>query len=119
MLGHHIVIPVHLHGTLAANASGRFSLPFASTLVAVQGVASNDSSATLLVGTTADDDKYLTAFAIGDSEVPVTKSWDDFVGGMPPHVAEGTVVEWLLDFDGDAGTAAQNVTILFVFAEGI
>lgn len=114
----HIVIPVHLHGTLAANASGRFSLPFGATLEAVQSVASNDSDATLLVGTTSTSNAYLTAHTIGDSEVPVTKSGSAFVGGQAPYIAAGTVLEWLLDFDGSAGTAAQNVTILFVFAEG-
>lgn len=114
----HIVIPVHLHGTLGANASGRFSLPFGALLEAVESVASNDSDATLKVGTTSDDDAYLTAHTIGDSEVPVTKKAADFVGAQAPYLTAGTVLEWTLDFDGSAGTAAQNVTLLFIFAEG-
>jgi hypothetical protein len=118
MQGTLFTIPVHLHGTLAANASGRFELPFASQLVRVSSVASNNSDATLLVGTTSDDDAYLTAHTIGDSEAPVTKGRADFVGGEYPHLAAGTVLEWLLDFDGSAGTAAQNVTIVFWFTEG-
>lgn len=118
MIGNHVAIPVHLHGTLAANASGRFSLPFNATLKAVMSVASNDSDATLLVGTTSDDDAYLLAHTIGDSEVPVTKTQANFVGGQCPHLMSGTVLEWLLDFDGAAGTAAANVTIIFFFTEG-
>ena len=118
MQGTKFTIPVHLHGTLAANASGRFALPWDCSLIAVSSVASNNSDATLLVGTTADDDAYLTAATIGDSEVPVTKGRSDFVGGEYPHLAAGTDLEWLLDFDGSAGTAAQNVTIVFWFTEG-
>lgn len=118
MQGNIFTHSVHLHGTLAANASGRFVLPFDCSLLRVSSVASNNSDATLLVGTTADDDAYLTAATIGDSEVPTTKSRTDFVGGEYPHIAAGTVLEWLLDFDGSAGTAAQNVTIVFWFSEG-
>lgn len=118
MQGNIFTHSVHLHGTLAANANGRFVLPFDCSLLRVSSVASNDSSATLLVGTTTDDDAYLTAATIGDSEVPVTKSRADFVGGEFPHILAGTVLEWLLDYDGSAGTAAQNVTIVFWFSEG-
>lgn len=118
MQGNLFTNTVHLHGTLAANASGRFVLPFDCSLLRVSSVASNNSDATLLVGTTADDDAYLIAHTIGDSEVPTTKSRTDFVGGEYPHIAAGTVLEWVLDFDGSAGTAAQNVTIVFWFSEG-
>lgn len=118
MQGSKFPITVHLHGTLAANASGRFALPWDAQLIAVSSVASNDSDATLLVGTTSDDDAYLVAHTIGDSEVPVTKTRANFVGTEYPHIAAGTVLEWLLDFDGSAGTAAQNVTIVFWFTEG-
>ncbi len=118
MQGTLFTIPIHLHATLAANASGRFVLPFDCQLVRVSSVASNNSDATLLVGTTGDDDAYLTAHTIGDSEVPATKTRADFVGGEFPHLSAGTVLEWLLDFDGSTGTAAQNVTIVFWFTEG-
>lgn len=118
MQGNLFTHSVHLHGTLAANASGRFVLPFDCSLIRVSSVASNNSDATLLVGTTADDDAYLTAHTIGDSEVPATKSQADFVGAQFPHILAGTVLEWLLDFDGSAGTAAQNVTVVFWFTEG-
>jgi hypothetical protein len=36
----------------------------------------------------------------------------------PPHFAKGSVITWLVDFDGAAGTAAADVMILFSFLEG-
>jgi len=114
---------VHLHGTLAANAQGAFALPCGSTLVEVSAVGSNANDATLQVGTSADADGVMTAAAIGDSSVPGVKNAADFDGALcdqvaGPHFAAGTVVTWLLDFDGAAGTAAQDVDLLFVFLEG-
>jgi len=123
MDGMRILVPVHLHGTLAANAQGAFQLPCGATLVEVSAVASNDSDATLLVGTSADADGVMTAAVIGDSSVPVVKNAAGFDGALcdqvsGPHLADGTIITWLLDFDGAAGTAAQNVGILFTFLEG-
>jgi hypothetical protein len=126
MQGMLLPFQVHLHGTLAANASGRFKLPVAATLMEISASASNNSDATLQVGTAADDDGLLTATAIGDSEAVVTFDRDDWNGALYPDVenidyprfAEDTVIEWVLDFDGASGTAAQNVSITFVFIEG-
>ena len=123
MDGMRMVVPVHLHGTLAANASGAFVLPCGATLVEVSACASNDSDATLQVGAAADADGVMTAAVIGDSSVPVVKNAADFDGALCDqksgyHAAKGTVFTWVLDFDGSSGTAAQNVDILFTFLEG-
>jgi hypothetical protein len=126
MQGHLFTFNVHLHGTLAANAGGRFKLPVAATLKEVQASASNDSDATLDFGTAADPDGYLSAVTIGDSEAVSTYDNDDWDGALYTdadnieniHLAEDTVMEWALDFDGSAGTAAQNVSLTFVFIEG-
>src|SRR5512135_3766963 len=107
MDGMRFTVPVHLHGTLAANAQGAFALPCPATLVEVSACASNDSDATLKVGTSADDDGIIAAAAIGDSSAP--KVWDrgDFGGalvtGQLYHGARGTIVSWALDFDGSSG----------------
>jgi len=108
----------HIAGTLAANIDIRFKLPCDCSLVHVSAVASNDSDATLKIGTSTDDDAYLAASAIGDSNVPVERDRDDFVGGQFPHVTRGTSMAFALDFDGAAGTAAQNVTFVATFLEG-
>ncbi len=122
-MGQLLVFSVHLHGTLAANASGRFKLPCAATLKEVQGSASNDSSALLDFGTAADPDGYLSAVEIGDSEAIATLDNDDWDGALYTdadnveniHLPEDTVMEWLLDYDGASGTAAANVSLHFVF----
>jgi hypothetical protein len=118
MQGKHLIFPVHIPGTLAANVTFHWKTPMPLQLVEIQAVASNDSDATLKVGTTSDDDAYLTAGVIGDSAVPVVKDKDDFVGTQPVHIAAGTVILATLDFDGAGGTAAQNVTIVLTFTEG-
>lgn len=123
MDGMRFVVPVHLHGTLAANAQGTFQLPCAATLVEISACASNDSDATLQVGTSADADGIMTAVAIGDSGTPAVKNASAFDGALadatnPLHLADNTIVSWVLDYDGSSGTAGQNVTILFTFLEG-
>ena len=124
MEGLRFTVDVHLHGTLGANAQGVFSLPCGATLVELSACASNDSDATLKVGTSADDDGVFAAATIGDSSTP--KIWDkgDFSGALGvagsglPHFAKGTIIAWVLDYDGAGGTASANVDLLFTFVEG-
>lgn len=118
MQGNHFVVTFHIPGTLAANITPVFTVPFDCSLEHVSAVASNDSAATLKLGNSGDDDAYLAECAIGDSGTPVEKGRADFVGGQYPHIANGTVFTATLDYNGDAGTAAQNVTILLTFSEG-
>ena len=113
----------HIPGTLSANITIRFTAPFDCQLVHVSAVASNDSDATLIVGSSADTDGYIASAAIGDSGTP--KEFEgiaDFDGALAgsqyPHIADGTVVVATLDYDGSSGTAAQNVTLVFTFTEG-
>jgi hypothetical protein len=113
----------HIPGTLSANVDIRFIVPSDCTLVHVSAVASNDSDATLAVGPATDTDGYITAYAIGDSLTPNEKEGlSDFDGavanGQYPHIADGTIVVLALDYDGAAGTAAQDVTIVLTFVEG-
>jgi len=124
MIGTRIPITIHLHGTLAANAVGTFRLSCPATLIHVSAVASNNSDATLKIGTSADDDGILVAVAIGDSATPTVFDRGDFDGALISpagecyHGAETTVYSWTLDYDGASGTAAQNVEIIFTFTEG-
>ena len=87
MDGMRILVPVHLHGTLAANAQGVFQLPCGATLVEVSAAGSNANDATLQVGTSVDADGILTAVAIGDSSVPVVKNAADFDGALCDQVS--------------------------------
>jgi len=113
----------HVPGTLTADLNIRFTAPMNCTLLHVSAVASNDNDATLKIGDSSDDDGYITAFAIGDSNTPVEKgAITDFDGELAdsqyPRISDGDVVVLTLDFDGSSGTAAQNVTIVLTFAEG-
>jgi len=118
MQGKHLIFPVHVPGTLAANVVFHFKAPFPLQLVGVQAVTSNASNATIIVGTAADDNAYLTVQDVGDSAAPAEFDKDDFVGGQPVHIADDTVIMVTVDFDGSSGTAAQNLTVVLIFTEG-
>jgi hypothetical protein len=118
MQGNKQTIFIHIPGTLAANIVPKWKAEQDATLLHVSAVASNDSSATLKIGTSADDDAFLAEAAIGDSGTPVEKRRADFVGGELPRIARGELVVLTLDYDGASGTAAQNVTLALTFAEG-
>jgi hypothetical protein len=108
----------HIPGTLAANIVPKFTAHADMTLLHVSAVASNDSDATLIIGNSGDTDAYLESCTIGDSGTPVEKARANFVGSQFPRITDGTIVVITLDFDGSAGTAAANVTIVLTFAEG-
>jgi hypothetical protein len=118
MLGNHVVVSVVYDGTLAANKVFYWKAPFRCSLVEVSAVASNSSSATLKIGTPADDDSALVAAAIGASGTPVVFDLDNFVGGGYSQFEAGTTLVLTLDYDGASGTAAQNVNIVATFLEG-
>ena len=108
----------HIPGTLGADLAIVFTAPSDCQLIHSSAVASNDSDATLKIGTTSDDDAYLEAGVIGDSSVPVEKGRTDFIGDQFPRISDGDVVKLTLDHDGGAGTAAADVTIVLTFLEG-
>jgi hypothetical protein len=116
---------IHVPGSLAANLDIRWTVPSDCTLVHVSAVASNDSDATMAIGTSANDDGFLEACVIGDSSTPVEKAVADFDGDLlsdpgsePPRLSDGDVFVILIDFDGDGGTAADDLTLVLTFQEG-
>ena len=123
-------IPIHIHGTLAANAEGSFSLPFAATLQEIQFSNSHASSDAILVcGTAADANGFITGGLIGDSSTPKIYDGKDngdmdgalFTGNDEVdyiRVAKSTVIEWAVDYDGAGGQAAINMDLIFIFEEG-
>jgi hypothetical protein len=114
---------VHLHGALAANARGEFSLPCGATLVHVSLCNSAATDAVLDVGTSVDPNGILSAAAVGDSGTPNAFEPGDFNGALVDgvsgyHFAKGDVLDWDLDYDGAAGTAGANLSMVFTFVEG-
>ena len=115
----------HIPGTLTANITIYFAVSAPCSLVHVSAVGSNANDATIMLGTSADTDGFLAAVAIGDSGTPVEKERADFDGALltdagkeSPRLADGDIFVATLDFDGSAGTAAADVTLVFEFTEG-
>jgi hypothetical protein len=102
----------YIPGTLAANQVIEVAADRNWKLLHVSAVASNDSDATLIIGNDGDTDAYLESSTIGDSDVPEEFSRDDFVNGEFPTHEKGDVFVITLDYDGDGGTAAQNVVLV-------
>jgi hypothetical protein len=107
----------HIPGTLGANISIVFKVPFNCHLFHISAVASNDSDAKIAV-TNNSSTTYLTAATIGDSGVPKVFTAASFDAGVAPKFSKGGAVAVTLDFDGASGTAAHDVTIVLTFEEG-
>jgi hypothetical protein len=123
MQGTRFTVSVHIHGTLAANASGEFRLPCDAALVHVSLSNSAATDAILDLGTSADPDGILADAAVGDSHTPNIFEATDWTGalataGSPYHMIKGTTIDWDLDFDGSSGTAAANFMMVLTFTEG-
>ncbi len=118
MLGDVFTIAYHTAGTLAANHTFRFKLPFDAQLIHVSAVGSNANNGIIDIGTSADADAYLDAKDIGDSGTPAEFDKDDFVGTEYPHIAAGTIIAAALDYDGASGTATADYTLVMTFSKG-
>jgi hypothetical protein len=101
-------------GTLTGNIVWQWEFPYPTRLLSVKAAASNDSSATLGVeaegGTTV-----VTAAAIGDTYSAAELTPASNAVGM---IAADTYVKFTLDYDGDGGTAADNVGVVACFLVG-
>lgn len=115
----HLTYTYHTAGTLAADHSFIFTLPFDCTLVQVSAVGTNVNNGILDVGSVATPEAYVKDLDVGDSSVPATRSLPaHFVGSNFPHIVKNTVIKATLDFDGAAGTAVQNFTLVLIFSVG-
>jgi hypothetical protein len=108
----------HIPGTLTANLNIRFTVPKDCQLLHVSASNSAATNGTFILGTSADDDAYLTTADIGDSNVPNEFTKANFVGTEYPHIVDGTIFVITVDYDGASGTAAANFTLILTFAEG-
>ena len=107
----------HIPGALTANLNIRFTAHTNMSLLHVSAVASNDSDATLKIGTSTDDDEFLAETTIGDSGTPSEFDWGDFVD-QHPRLEDGDIVVITVDYDGATGTAAQDFNLVLTFTEG-
>jgi hypothetical protein len=99
----------YISGTLAANHTILFELPYAWKFYGVKVCSSNDSDATLAAsGATAGT--LFSATTIGDSGDPKYIQPTSY----PVDIAANELVTLTLDYDGAGGTAAQNVMLVLV-----
>ena len=111
---------IHIPGTLSANATG--VIPMWSnkggTLLEVAACSSVASPATLMLGTAADPDGYMTAKAIGQSGVPTIFKVANFDGVLAdpirsshPRLMPKTAVTWTLNYNGPGTAEVQVITL--------
>ena len=108
-------------GTLGADLSVKFTMPFDAQLIHVSAVGSNTKAAGLTIGNSSDADAYMTKSSIGTSGTPVEFDRDDFVNDQYPHIADGTLVVITVDYDYAAGgqaSASADLTLVLTFTEG-
>ena len=108
----------HVPGTLAANVTITFKAPFDCQLIHVSANGSNTNNAIIDIGYIGALEAYLANGNVGDGDSPAEFARADFVGTQFPHIADGTLVNVGVDFDGAGGTAVQNLTVVLTFTEG-
>lgn len=109
----------HVPGTLTANLDIRWTMAKDARVKELTGVASNDSDATIMLGISTDTNSILTAAVTGDSGVPVVKTRADFDAVNDTGVLNADdVVVLTVDYDGSAGTAAADLTVVLTLLEG-
>ena len=119
MDGSRFVVAWHIHGTLSADAVIRYKMPCNATLVQVDTNGTADVHSSLIVGTTTDDNGYITAYTPGHNATFDTKDRGDFDGALVtytaecPHIAKDIVL--LLTF---THASASDFDIALTFLEG-
>lgn len=88
-------------GTTAANHIMYVEVPFRWTLLGVKASAVNNSDATLALSGAATK----TATVIGDGDPAYIQP------SVPTEISANELLVLTLDYDGSAGTAAQQVSI--------
>jgi hypothetical protein len=103
----------HVPEALAANLNLRWLVPVSCHVTHISAVASNDSDATMTFGISTDTDSILASTVIGDSGVPVEfESGDWAVTNEEAALVNGQIAVLIVDYDGSAGTAAADLTII-------
>lgn len=108
-----LVWSFHITGTLAANVNARWKVPASCHVEHISAVASNASDATLTFGISTDTDSILAAANVGDSGVPAEFEDGDWaVTNEEAALVNGQTAVLLVDYDGAAGTAAADLTVV-------
>ena len=96
-------LPFAQEGALSGDWVIQFEFPFDVQLLGFCSYSTNDNDATIKVGTDTDTK---------------TVGRTDLVGDQYPHIDKETEITITIDYDGAAGTAAQDLALVFYFTEG-
>ena len=108
----------YLAGTLAANHTMNILVPWDIQIVHVSLSGTNVNNAQLSLGINGTTALYMALKDFGDSSVPLEYERAAFVGAQYPRLADGTNLLLTLDFDGAAGTAIANATVVITALRG-
>lgn len=112
MQGSYLHMGFRVFGALAADEYFEFIAPFDMQLVQVSGNAANTTSCIIDIGTAADTDAYLDGVTLtGATGVPTEWTRTDFVNDQYPAIADGTVVQITVDYDGGAGGDVDDLML--------
>jgi hypothetical protein len=119
MQGNRNVLCFHVPGTLSANIVAKWAAAFDGRVKHISAVASNDSDATMIFGVSTDTDEILASTTIGDSGTPSEFDVDDWASTNPTaDFSKGEILVLTVDYDGSAGTAADDLTVVITLLEG-
>ncbi len=119
MAEHGLVCYTFSHeAALAGNWAIIFQLPHGFMPRHISAVATNDSDATIQVGTTSSAAALLAETTIGDSGDPTEFGPSDFADADYQY-AKGDIVQILIDYDGGSGTVAEDVTVVLTGLTGL
>lgn len=103
---------IHVPGALAQNVNARWVVPYNCQVVQVSASGSNDSDATIQIGTSTDTNAILVASNVGDNGIPIAYDTDDWdVVNPVGALGKGEVLALVVDYDGPAGTAVSDLTV--------
>jgi hypothetical protein len=106
-------------GTLGANVTITVMFPFPVTLSYIEAHASNDSDATVAVS--GADTMSMAAQTIGDSGAGEIVTPTATEKAATAGEKANSLITITIDYDGDGGTAADdlNVTVAFLTGDGM
>ena len=119
MQGHRVMLPFHVPGTLTADLVITWVAPFDGRVKHIGAVGSNANNGLLIFGISTDTNSILASASIGDSGTPIAFTVADFASTNPTGAfSKGEILVATLDFDGAAGTATDDFTLVVTLLDG-
>ena len=109
----------HIPGTLTADLVIAFAAAEGMTLKHVSTYNNGECDGTFTLGDASNPAAHMAMqyMATGSGD-PAQYSREDFVNKDYPHIEKGETFRILIDYDGTAGVAAKDLTLVLTFAVG-